>query len=88
LNGITTHILLSKEDATFGKGKLIGQNSYLWEKGKIVHYYDKTELERLFKDFTKVKIKSLKIKEIHNHLHFHKDLLIWAIKDSNKSAGN
>lgn len=79
--GITAHIVLSKDDFTYGKGKKIGENAYSVAEGKTVRYFEQEELKEYFRDFKVLLLKMLHTRESHGTPHIHRDWFILAQKE-------
>jgi len=83
--GITAHLVFSKEEDTYGKGREVEKDSFEWAEGKIVHYFEREELQRLFGSFRIIELSRVDIKEFHDSReHIHKDWLIIASKEERR----
>ena len=77
--GITAHIVFSEKEVTFGEGEKLEQNTFKWDEGKIVHYFTKEELEKLWGDKFKIlELRRVITKEEHDFPHIHKDWFLLA----------
>lgn len=82
-NGYLFFVVFSNKEGSFGKGKLIEENTFESKPWRPTHYFTKSDLIEQFKDFTVIETGIIEDQENHGKLGPHSHILryIYAKKE-------